>query len=323
MNISFRRPGRGAAAVLTAAALALTGCSRASDSGDAAGKTSESGAAAAEANNERVAALGLGDVDTALALGVVPTVVAPFGGEGDVGPKGVGPWAEERFGDKQPVVIYGTGSGFTSEAMEKVIGADPTNIIAVNTVLEQDTLSQLRNIAPVTVKPDGAKDWQIPWEDQVRAIAGGLGKKDEGDTLVKDTEKKFEDFRSAHGDLQGKKGAVAMPFNGQISIYGSGDGRGQFVEDMGMTIPQDLQSTDTFYNALSAENFGRLDELDRLFIVDWGGAAEQLRNDPNFQNLKIVREGRVVFLDQNTGSAMSMPNPLTIPWALNEVSKNL
>ena len=320
MNTFSRHSGR-AIATIAAAALMLTGCSRASEGNDADGKTSESETATAQTDNERVATLGLGDVDTALALGVVPTVVAPFGSEGDVSAKGVGPWAEDRFGDTQPVVIYDTGSGITADAMEKVIGADPTNIIAVNTVLEQDTLSQLKNIAPVTVKPEGAKDWQIPWEDQVRAIAQGLGKKDEGDTLVTDTEKKFEDFRSAHADLQGKKGAVAMPFNGQISIYGSGDGRGQFVEDMGMTIPKDLQSSETFYNALSAENFGQLDELDRLFIVDWGGAADQLRNDPTFQNLKIVKEGRVVFLDQNTGSAMSMPNPLTIPWAIEQFDK--
>ena len=39
--------------------------------------------------------------------------------------------------------------------------------------------------------------------------------------------------------------------------------------------------------------------------------------------LDIVKEGRVRFLDSDTGNAMSMPNPVTIPWAIDKFSEQL
>ncbi|AKK03752.1 hypothetical protein CEPID_09535 [Corynebacterium epidermidicanis] len=44
---------------------------------------------------QRYAALGLGDADTMLALGVTPAVVAPFSAQGDVPANGLEPWAQQ------------------------------------------------------------------------------------------------------------------------------------------------------------------------------------------------------------------------------------
>ena len=51
--------------------------------------------------------------------------------------------------------------------------------------------------------------------------------------------------------------------------------------------------------------------------------AEALKKDPTFMGLDIVKEGRVLFLDSDTGNAMSMPNPVTIPWAIDKFSEQL
>ncbi|KQB84961.1 iron-siderophore ABC transporter substrate-binding protein [Corynebacterium oculi] len=310
MALPLRRLG----AVLMISALAVTGCSRASDS-----DSSASGD-----NNDRVAALGLGDADTLLALGVTPSVVAPFGAEGEVDASGVGPWAKDLLGDAKPTVIYNTSAGFSSEIIEQVTAANPTKIIAVNTAVDDQAKEALEKIAPTTVKPEGTTDWQIPWDKQVTTIAEAVDKGDEGKELIDKTEKAFEDFKKKHPEVQGKTAAVVLPYDGQIGLYTSGDGRGQMVEDMGFDIPESVEGEgDSFYRNIAPENYTDLNELDYLFVLDYNGSAETLKNDETFKNLDIVRDGRVRYLDSETGNAMSMPNPVTIPWALDQFSDKL
>ncbi|WPF65667.1 MULTISPECIES: ABC transporter substrate-binding protein [unclassified Corynebacterium] len=312
MALPLRRLG----AVLMVSALAITGCSRASDS--------ESGSSASEGSNDRVAALGLGDSDTLLALGVTPSVVAPFGSEGEVDPSGVGPWAKDLLGDAKPTVIYNTSAGFSAEIIEQVTAADPSKIIAVNTAMDDQAVEALEKIAPTTLKPEDATNWQIPWDTQVTTIAGAVDKGDEGKELIEKTEKAFEDFKKEHPEVQGKTAAIVLPYDGQIGLYTSGDGRGQMVEDMGFEIPDSLEGDgDTFYRAIAPENYDELNEVDYLFVLDYNGSAEALKNDETFKNLDVTRDGRVRYLDSDTGTAMSMPNPVTIPWAIEKFSDQL
>ena len=204
----FGRRSLGAVAVLSAGAVALGGCSR--------GEGDETAKATDASSEQRVASLGLGDADTLLALGITPVAVAPWGAEGDGDPSGVGPWAEKLLGDAKPEVIYNTATGFTADTFEQITAADPTQIIAVNQAVDAHTKESLEDIAPTTVKPDGYEDWQVPWEKQVETIADAVGKEDEGDKLIDDTEKAFEEFRREHTELQDKSAAIVMPYDGKI-----------------------------------------------------------------------------------------------------------
>src|SRR5699024_11775677 len=89
------------------------------------------------AGKDRVAAVGLGDADSLLARGIQPGLVAPWGAEGDVDAAGVGPWAIDKLGDETPDTVYGTGSGFTAEVLEKISAAAPDKIIAVNNAVDE------------------------------------------------------------------------------------------------------------------------------------------------------------------------------------------
>src|SRR4051812_23996227 len=109
---------RGAAplAVALSLALAVTGCGSDSDDGGTAGSGVASGSSSGafpvtvstafgdvtvDEQPTRVVALGRGDAETALALGVQPVGASDwlgFGGEG------VGPWAEGRY-DEAPEII--------------------------------------------------------------------------------------------------------------------------------------------------------------------------------------------------------------------------
>ena len=317
LSIHFtRRSAMKMAAVVTASSLVLAGCSR--------GDSNEEASGGAENKDARVAAVGLGDADTLLALGVTPSLVSPWGAQGDVPANGVGPWSQELIGDAKPDVVYDTATGFTSEVLEKISANDPSQIIAVNQAVDQQAKTALEDIAPTTLKPEGTENWLVPWRDQVTTIADAVDKKDKGEELIKETEKAFEDFKSEHPELKGKKAAIVMPYDGKLGLYTSGDGRGQFIESMGFEIPQALEGdSGEFYRDIAPENFGDLNQVDYLFVLDYHGAADVLKDDVTFKNLPIMKEKKVVFMQEDVGNAMSMPNPVTIPWAINKFGEAL
>ena len=156
-------------------------------------------------------------------------------------------------------------------------------------------------------------------------IAGAVGKQEDGERLIEETKDKFAEFKKEHPDTAGQTAAIVMPYDGKVGLYTDGDGRGQFIENLGYTIPDELQKTDdgTFYKDFAPENYAELGDVDVLFVLDYMGAAEALKKDPTFMGLDIVKEGRVRFLDSDTGNAMSMPNPVTIPWAIDKFSEQL
>lgn len=313
--VAIHRRAKGVLAIVSAAAIALTGCSRGSG---------EDSAGAGSAEEVRVASLGLGDADTVLALGITPVAVAPWGAQGDGDPSGVGPWAKELLGDAQPEVIYNTASGFTADVLEQVTASDPTQIIAVNQAVDQEAQKSLEEIAPLTIKPEGFEDWQVPWEEQVKTIASAVEKEEEGDKLIDKAQGSFDEFKESHPELNGKRAAIVMPYDGKLGLYTSDDGRGQFIEDLGFEIPQELQGDgSSFFVDYAPENYSQLNNVDYLFVLDYNGAVDELKKDSTFQGLDVVKDGRVRYLETDTGNAMSMPNPLTIPWAVDKFEEQL
>ena len=313
--VAINRRAKTVLAIVSAAAIALAGCSRGSG---------EDSAGADSAEEVRVASLGLGDADTVLALGLTPVAVAPWGSQGDGDGSGVGPWAKELVGDAQPEVIYNTASGFTAQVLEQVTASDPTQIIAVNQAVDQEAKKSLEDIAPLTVKPEGFEDWQIPWEEQVKTIASAVDKEEEGEKLIDQAEDAFAQFKDSHPELQGKRAAIVMPYDGKLGLYTPGDGRGQFIEDLGFEIPQELQGDgSSFFVDYAPESYSQLNDVDYLFVLDYNGAADELKKDSTFQGLDVVKDGRVRYLGTDTGNAMSMPNPLTIPWAVDKFEEKL
>ena len=120
---------------LTALALLAAGFSSTSDSASSTPSGSEETKNSEAASEERIAAVGLGDVDTVLALGETPVALAPWAGATDV----VGPWAEDLLGDKKPTVIEDTSTGFDQQKIEAIAATDPTKIIAVNHAVDGET----------------------------------------------------------------------------------------------------------------------------------------------------------------------------------------
>jgi len=300
--------------IAAVAVAGLTACSK-SDGDTGSGESTD-------AKTQSVAALGFGDADTLLALGIQPTVVAPFGTSADTGAKGVGPWAADAFTGPEPVIVENLGQGFTAQAIEQITSAAPTNIVAINQAVDAQAKKDLEAIAPVETHDPEFTDWQIPWKDQIRGVAEAVSKSGEADRLIDESTAKFDEYRSTHPEAEGKKAAIVMPYAGKLGLYTEGDGRGTFITEMGYTIPEDLQKAQdgSFFVDISPENYASLDEVDQLFVLEYGGEENKLKENEAFKNLDVVKTGRVTYIPQEVGNAMSMPNPLTIPWALDRLS---
>lgn len=115
-----------------------------------------------------------------------------------------------------------------------------------------------------------------------------------------------------------------MPYEGKIGLYTADDGRGQFIESLGFTIPEHLQGDGSnFFVDYAPENYAALNDVDYLFVLDYNGSVDALKNTPAFADLDVVRDGRVRYLETDAGNAMSMPNPVTIPWAIEKFAEQL
>lgn len=326
-NRLLQRPrGHRSPTVLLAAAVGALGLLAAACSPDSTG-TGDAGSASVEGeygtvsvpdDPQRVAALGLGDADTLLSLGITPVAITPW--NADAATDGVGPWAQEQLGDARPAIID-TKSSIDESTIEKTVSADPDLIIAVNAAVDQNTYDKLSAIAPTVVRPAQAEDWTVPWQDATRLIGQAVGRPDAAEQVVADTESRFDAARSEHPAFSEQTGAVVLRDpTGGFYVYGNGDGRGQVLDDLGFTLPDSLRDLigDRFYAEISAEQMQTLD-LDTLVVLDHAGAREALADDPLFQSLNVVKRGDVVFVDDMVGNAMSMPNPLTIPYALDNL----
>ena len=123
----------------------------------------------------------MGNHDVPLALGVVPAGVSK-GNYGELDENGLLPWTAEKYkelGVENPVV-YDDVDGLDYEAISD---SNPDVILAAYSGLTQEEYDLLSEIAPVVAYPEGA--WQTGWRDQITMNATAIGKKDEGDALVK------------------------------------------------------------------------------------------------------------------------------------------
>lgn len=296
----------------------LASCSTESSDSTTAPETSN-----ANGSEERIVTMGLGDVDTVLALGEQPVGYATWEQEGSGDPSGLGPWAKDKL-TVDPNPIRDTTTEFSTDTAEQVASLNPTKIIAVNSGLEADKKALLEQIAPTTFHSDEYQDWQVPWDEQIKEISKALNKEAEGEKLIADSEQAFQDFREAHPELQGKTAVIGMPYDGKFGVYTSGDGRGSFIEKLGFKIPEKFNGDgSSYFLDWSPENYVDFNDVDYLFVLDYYSAIDALKNDATFMDLDVNKRGGVYWLDTDTATAMSMPNPLTIPYAIEQIKKSL
>src|SRR4051812_47784165 len=309
-------------AALLTVALVLAGCGSDSTS---AGSGASSGAAAGtfpttvstafggvtvDAEPTRVVALGWGDAETALALGVQPVGASDwlgFGGEG------VGPGAPGAHHEAPGIID-------TPEASYEAIAAlQPDLILDTKSPATQDRYDKLSAIAPTISQPAGADPYLTSSADQLAMIGQALGESDEATALQGQVDQAFADVTAAHPEFDGTQVAVAAYTSEGFGAYVEGDVRVDFMEQLGFTIKPEIQAlaTDSFFVPVSEEQLPLLDaDLTVAFpiFVDAG----LITGNPLWQAIPSVQAGHAVVLDDEAlVNAFSIGSPQGIQYALD------
>ncbi len=337
MRLSLRSLSCLAAA--TAAALILAGCGSGTDS-EAEGPTdaeADAGASAAfpvtltdafgsatiEEEPERVVTIGWGSQDAAAALGTVPVATTDFTwGSVDK----YLPWFADRvdeLGGELPEILRYTDNDEID--FEQVLALDPDLILAVHSGLTENEYERLSEIAPTVGFQDRA--WTSDWTELTRTVGAALGKSDEADALVEQTEAAIAEQAAAHPEFEGRTftygwyladGATAL------DLYVPEDPRVQLVEQLGFTVsPQVVElstSADDFYVSVSLEELADVQSDFHLAWVDQPGDLERTIDNELVSQWEPIANDSYYFMDdQALAWASSQPSVLSIPWQLDEV----
>lgn len=313
-----------AAGAVVAASLVLAGCasgsgsstdSASSGSSDAAfpvSITTGLGTTTIESAPKRVVALGWGDAETALELGVQPVGASDwlaFGGDG------VGPWLKGAY-DKFPKIIQTLEPSY-----EDILKLNPDLILDVKSSGDKERYDKLSAIAPTLAIPKGGANYLASTEQQTTMIAKALGKESEGKKLLSGLDDAYAAARKAHPDFAGKTAVVGAYSSEGFGAYASTDSRSTFMRNLGFEIPKaiDQQAGKEFSVHLSDENLDLLDADLTLILPIYVDASEASSNKL-FQKVPSVEAGHaIVFDDKDVSSAFSMGTTAAIEWALDKL----
>lgn len=317
---------RGLAVLLAGVLVALAGCSTGGDEGGEDTGQAQTGTGAGfpvtvdtkfgdvtiEKAPQRVVALGWSDAEVALALGVEPVGVSDWLA---VGGDGLGPWVEQRY--TNPPTQLGT----MEVNLEQLAGLNPDLILDTRASGDRERYDRLSQLGvPVVGVPEGADAYLTSWQDQLDLIGKALGKQDQARKLHDDLEAKFARAAQDHPEFTDTTVAIAARTSESWGAYVNGDGRVEFMEQLGFVNSPTVQELagDDFWVPISGERLDLLDaDLTVLFPI--GVEADQATRDPLYQNIPSVKDGRsVVLSDPTVSQAFSSASVVGLSYALDK-----
>ncbi|QNG18419.1 iron-siderophore ABC transporter substrate-binding protein [Rhodococcus triatomae] len=265
-----------------------------------------------ESTPTRVVAIGWGDAETALALGVPPVGASDWV---DFGGAGVGPWAEGIYEDEPEII------GTLEPSYEQIAALAPDLILDTKSAGDRERYELLSKIAPTIGLPEGADNFKTTAEQQVELVSTALGMPEAGAELLADLDRRFADAAAAHPEFAGRSATVAARSGAGWGAYTADTERVQFVRKLGFvqnpTI-DDLAAV-TFSVPVAEENLGVLD-ADMVIVFPIQRTAREVEDTPLFQAIPAVQDGRyVVFDSPEVARSYSTNSVLSIRYALETV----
>jgi iron complex transport system substrate-binding protein len=318
---------RGAA--LLAAALVLTSCGSDPDEATAAAPRSSAdafpvtlahtfGETTIDEEPQAVVTWGFGSTDAALALGVVPVAIPfqSYGGDAD----GVLPWIADELaelGAETPTVLP-EGDEVPFEA---IAAADPDVILANYSGITEQDYRTLSAIAPTVAYPGEA--WTTPWRDVVTTVGQALGRAEEAEQLVADTEQTIADAAAEHPELAGRTVAAVWDVAPTFYVYEGADSRVEFLTDLGLEVAPsvaELSTGDsTFYYTLSYEETSKLSSDILLSYASTQAEADAFAAQPYTRTIPAVAAGHhATLVGDELIAAVSPPTVLSLTWGLDD-----
>ncbi|WP_432512789.1 ABC transporter substrate-binding protein [Kineococcus sp. SYSU DK001] len=266
---------------------------------------------------QRVVALGWGDAETALALGVQPVGASDwlaFGGEG------VGPWAAGLY-DTPPQII-----GTLEPSYEAIAALEPDLILDVKSSGDRQRYDTLSGIATTIGVPAGSENYLTSQRDQVTTIAEALGRTEEGERLLAGIDDAFTAAAAAHPQWEGATFTAASRTTRGWGAYVAGSERVAFAERLGFVQNPAVAALPVgetgFSVPISAEQLEVVD-ADVVVVFPIGVPAQEVLADPVLTSVPAAAAGRLLVFEKDLAAAYSLSSVLSTRWALDRVVTRL
>jgi len=249
---------------------------------------------------QRVVILTNEGTEALLALGVKPVgAVKSFTGD---------PWYKHIKDDMEGV----TELGEESQPNIELIASLKPDLIIGNKLRQEKIYTQLSAIAPTVF----SETLRGEWKKNFTLYAKALNKEAEGQKVIADFDKKIEDFKVAAGDKLNQTVSVVRFMGGKTRIYLSDTFTGIIFNQIGIARPESNYK-DTFVEEISKERIPEVDaDMMLYFTYETGDnkgtqQAEEFMNDPLWQNLNVVKNGKAYQVDDaifNTAGGVRAAN---------------
>ena len=309
------------AAIVAAAGLLLTGCSKADEPAE--GDRKDAGTvsiAHAWGTDEypvkpaKVVASGVA-VDNLLALGVTPDVVIETPAD-----KGA-PWRAEALKGVERI----DAPDFRTVPVEKIAAAKPDFIVGDFWRITQENYTNLKEIAP-TLGGIGAEGESLGWKPQLEALGKIYGKEGDAKKVIDEDAGRFDSVKSDLPKLEGKTGVLAQyaPQRGMAVVADPEEPGNSAFYDLGMKVPDSFASLPQRSGRaeVSPENISVID-ADFMAVYAVSGGPDEIRAIPGFSDLRQVKNDTTVFGDVVLVMALNNPSSLSRAWVLEQLRPTL
>jgi eukaryotic-like serine/threonine-protein kinase len=172
-----------------------------------------------------VAALGPGDGDAVLALGVQPVLIGAA--------TATLPSWERQAVTGSPAVV-----GFPDTA---ALSAAKPDVIIITGDLDDATYTKLAAIAPTITRPQQPASTTWNWQDQLRWVARILGRESRSQDLINTVRTQQDDLRGQHSSFQGKSVAAAGVSDTGITLSQMPSHLTDYLDGLGFRYDPTLQ----------------------------------------------------------------------------------
>jgi iron complex transport system substrate-binding protein len=274
------------------------------------------GSTTIESAPKRVVVVGLREQDALLALGAVPVATTEWYGKH---PGAIFPWAKDELGDAPLPTVLDDTDGIE---IEKVAAQRPDLILGVYSGITDKEYSALSKIAPTVAQPKGLPDWGSSWQQETLITGRAIGKPEEAQALVDETEKLVADTAAKHPEFKGQTAAFVADYQG-VFVYGPADVRSRLLDELGFTYPDELVDAfpKEFGGQLSDERIDALDVGVLVWFADGDRSKAEIKRDPLYSKLKVSKQDRDVFIrgDDRVYDATSFVSVLSMPTLMKEL----
>jgi iron complex transport system substrate-binding protein len=250
---------------------------------------------------KRVVILTNEGTEALLALGVKPVgAVKSWTGN---------PWYAHIQADMDGVTFVGQEG---EPNLEAIASLKPDLIIG-NKLRHEKIYEQLKAIAPTVF----SETLRGQWKDNFKLYADAVNRKEEGDKVIADFDKRVETIRQKLGDKINTKVSLVRFMAGDTRIYYKDTFAGIILDQIGLKRPDSQNKNEFAATKVSKERIPEMDgDIIFYFTYETGNGEaskleEQWTNDPLWKNLSAVKAGKAYRVDDaiwNTAGGVKAAN---------------